>query len=71
MEKVNRIANLYGKDNAIGYVEKQINSGNLLYADIKKAPTWFTSRGLQLPKLVQTIVDAKKNVAQNSEVVNT
>ena len=37
----------------------------------KKAPMWFTSRGLQLPKLVQTIIDANTTVSQNNSVVNS
>ena len=36
----------------------------------KKAPIWFTSRGLQLPKLVQTIIDANTKIAQNPTGVN-
>ena len=36
----------------------------------KKAPIWFTNRGLQLPKLVQTIIDANTKIAQNPTGVN-
>ena len=50
--QVNRIASVYGKDNIVGYVNGNLKAGNLLDVDTKKAPTWFTSRGLQLPKLV-------------------
>ncbi len=39
-------------------------------ASITKAPKWFTSRGLQLPKLVQTIIDAKSSISQNPPNVN-
>ena len=46
------------------------HEGNLLDASIKKAPIWFTSRGLQLPKLVQTIIDANTRIAQNDSSVN-
>jgi len=56
--KVNRVASAYGKDGINNYVINQIDRGNLLDADKKKAPEWFTSRGLQLPKLVQTNSDA-------------
>ena len=40
-------------------------------ASAKKAPIWFTSRGLQLPKLVQTIIDANKKIPQDDSIVNT
>ena len=68
--KVNRIASIYGKDNVIGYVNRQISAGNLLDADAKKAPIWFTIRGLQLPKMVQTIIDANNSKAQDASAVN-
>lgn len=67
--RVNRIASLYGKKNIVDYVLSNIDNGNLLDADIRKAPVWFTNRGLQLPKLVQTITDAKQTVSQNSDAV--
>lgn len=69
--QVNRIASVYGKDNIVGYVNGNLKAGNLLDVDTKKAPTWFTSRGLQLPKLVQTIIDAKNNIPQNQQEGNT
>lgn len=68
--QVNRIASVYGKDNIMGYVNGNLKAGNLLDVDTKKAPTWFTSRGLQLPKLVQTIIDAKNNIPQNQQEGN-
>ena len=37
----------------------------------QKASIWFTSRGLQLPKLVQTIIDANTSVAEIPPGVNT
>ncbi len=69
--KVNRIASLYGKDNIVDYVSRNIAEGNLLDASKEKAPTWLSSRGLQLPKLVQDIVDANNSIPQKSESVNT
>jgi hypothetical protein len=45
--------------------------GNLLNASKTKAPTWFTSKGLQLPKLVQTIIDANTTVQQRDGSVKT
>ena len=64
---INKIASIYSKTNEYGinkiknYVYHQIENGNLLDASTKKAPNWFTSRGLQLPKLVQTILDASRS----------
>lgn len=52
------------------YVQNQIALGNLIDASSKKAPNWFTSRGLQLPKLVQTILDANNSIPNSSETVN-
>ena len=74
---INKIASLYSKTDDFGvnhiksYVMNQIKSGNLLDVSIKKAPMWFTSRGLQLPKLVQTIIDANINVSQKEYDVNS
>lgn len=59
--RVNRIASIYGKDNIVNYVTSNISNGNLLHANKKKAPIWFTNRGLQLPKLVQTLIGASDN----------
>ena len=36
----------------------------------KKAPKWFTTRGLQLPKVVQTIIDANNSITENAEKIN-
>ena len=74
---IQKIASLYSKSDPYGnnkikeYVSNQINQGNLLDASIKKAPNWFTSRGLQLPKLVQTIIDANNSILQSSQNSNT
>ena len=74
---IQKIASLYSKSDPYGnnkikeYVNNQINQGNLLDASIKKAPNWFTSRGLQLPKLVQTIIDANNSILQSSPNSNT
>ena len=69
--KVNRVASIYGKDKVGVYVENQINNGNLLYADKKRSEIWFTNRGLQLPKLVQTLISTSDNsIHQNASEVN-
>ena len=74
---VNKVASLYSKTNEYGknkivsYVQNQIQAGNLIELSAKKASTWFTNRGLQLPKLVQTIIDANDSIAQKTKSVNT
>ncbi len=74
---INKIASIYSKSDDFGnnkiinYVSKQISDGNLLDASIKKAPMWFTNRGLQLPKLVQTIIDANNSISNPTKKVNT
>jgi hypothetical protein len=74
---VTKIASLYSKTNDYGqnrivaFVNNQINNGNLLDASAKKAPKWFTTRGLQLPKVVQTIIDANNSITENAEKSNT
>ena len=73
--RVNRVASIYGKDNVAKYVTTQIENENLLYADKKRSEIWFTSRGLQLPKLVQTLISTSKgsisqtgkNATENSQ----
>jgi len=48
--RVNKIASVYGKNNSLG-----LFSGDILYADKTKIGKWSTTRGLQLPKVVQSI----------------
>ncbi len=70
---INKIASVYSKTDDYGnnkiknYVMAQISAGNLLDASTKKAPTWFTASGLQLPHAVQTIIDANNSISQNTE----
>ena len=72
--KITKIASLYSKTDDYGnnkivrYVQSQINQGNLIDASIIKAPNWFTIRGLQLPKMVQTILDANNSISQKSKM---
>ena len=67
---INRIASVYGKENIGNFVNKQTDAGNLIYADKNKSQQWSTSRGLRLPKLVQSITD-NNNISQKSDVVNS
>lgn len=68
---VNNVASVYGKENMINYVQKNIDNQNLLFADTKKAPMWFTTRGLQLPKVVQTNIAATNNIPNPATNVNS
>jgi hypothetical protein len=63
--RVNKIASIYGKNNIGNYIKSNISNENLVYYD-KKRSTWFTNRGLQLPKLVQTTTST--NSISNSEL---
>ena len=70
---INKITSVYSKTDDFGnnkinnYVSDQIRKGNLLDASTKKAPNWFTTSGLQLPHVVQTILDANNSISQKSE----
>lgn len=68
--RVNRVASLYGKKNLNDYIERNINEGKLVYPDKKIASTWFTSEGLQLPKLVQTNVNANLSITEDERLSN-
>ena len=67
---VNRISSVYGKENITNFVKAQTANGNLKYMDKNKSQNWSTSRGLQLPKLVQSNPD-NNNILQKSDIVNT
>ncbi len=70
---VNRIASVYGKNNIKNYVLSQIEKGNLINPSRKKALNWFTTKGLQLPEVVQTKLNAYSdiNISQNDTDVNS
>ncbi len=70
---VNRIASVYGKNNIKNYVLSQIEKGNLINPSTKKASNWFTTKGLQLPEVVQTKLNALSNptIPQEPSGVNT
>ncbi len=73
---VDRISSIYSKSDEFGnnkileYVNTQIGLGNLCDGNIKKASNWFTTKGLQLPNVVQTIIDANNMVSQDEPIVN-
>ena len=49
---------------------ESIDAGNLIFADKNKSQQWSQSRGLQLPKLADTIAD-NINISQNDNIVNS
>ena len=67
---VNRIASVYGKENIENFVDRQAKAGNMIFADKNKSQQWSQSRGLQLPKLADTIAD-NTNISQNDNIVNS
>ena len=75
--EITKIASVYSKTNArnenkiLGYVDKQVQRGNLVDGNIEKASRWFTRQGLQLPELVQTTLEANTTVSQNTGDVNS
>lgn len=75
--EITKIASVYSKTNArnenkiLGYVDKQVQRGNLIDGNIEKASRWFTRQGLQLPELVQTTLEANTTVSQNTGDVNS
>lgn len=67
---VNRVASVYGKNNIASFIETQSELGNLRYIDKEKCQQWSTNRGLQLPKLVQSITD-NDSILQKEDIVNS
>lgn len=65
---VNRITSIYGKDGIKGFLTEQVKKGNLKYLDKIKSQNWSTSRGLQLPKLVQSNPD-NNSILQKEDIV--
>ncbi len=67
---INKVTSVYGKENIESFIEREIAKGKLKYYDKIKSQQWSTSRGLQLPKLVQSITD-NNIILQKEDVVNT
>lgn len=67
---VNEIASIYGKDNDINFIEKNIKEGNLLYLDKKRSLKWGTKRGLQLSPMVHPNSGYTNNVLCKEDIVN-
>ena len=68
--RINRIASIYGRNNAAKFVKSQFKSGNVKYVDEIKSQGWSTSRGLQLPKLVQSNPD-NNIILYKEDIVNS
>lgn len=66
--RINKLASVYGKDGARKFVTEQFKLGNVKYLDKTKSQAWSTSRGLQLPKLVQSNPD-NNNILQKEDIV--
>ena len=66
---VNRIASIYGKYNVAKFIAEQTRRGNLKYLDKIKSQKWSTSKGLQLPKLVQSNPD-NNSILEKEDIVN-
>ena len=54
---VNRITSIYGRNRIKYFLEEQAAKGNIRYINKIKSQNWSTSRGLKLPKLVQSNPD--------------
>lgn len=73
---VNRIASVYGKEGISKFAIEQFKNGNVLYVDKIKSQKWSTSKGLYLPKLVQSIPDNniilyKENIVNRYNMQNS
>ncbi len=68
--RINKIASAYGKIGIENFVNTESERGQLKYVDTKKCQQWSTSRGLQLPKLVQSIA-GNDSILQKEDIVNT
>lgn len=67
---VNRVASVYGKEGIERFIHTETKKGHLRYIDKNKSQQWSQSRGLQLPKLADTITD-KNNILQKEDIVNS
>ncbi len=66
----NVIKSMYGKDNEVGFIERQIKNNNLLYANTEKSPEWLRGFRLQLPDLLTTqSFLLEKSIAKNKDAV--
>lgn len=72
-QNVNRVTSMYGKDNITNYLRIQLDNGNLIGYDKKRANQMLSTKGLQLPPAttftdyINIISDSDKNV--NTEII--
>ena len=67
--KVNKIASIYGKDNASHFINREIGQGNLLYQKDNKKPLLSSTVGLQLPKNGSHRKGSTQNVLNADDIV--
>lgn len=67
---VNKVARVYGRNNEIQFVERQIKENRLLYFDKGRSLNWFQTRGLQLPKVEINKASFNNSIPKNTDIVN-
>lgn len=67
--EVNQITSMYGKERFTNYVSKQLNQGNLIACNNKKADEMLHSIGLQLPQ-ENTFISYDDSIIYNLSYVN-
>lgn len=68
-QNVNRVTSMYGKDNITNYLKTQIDKGNMIGCDKKRANQMLSTRGLQLPPAT-TFIDYTSIIPNIGENVN-
>lgn len=69
-QNVNRITSMYGKDNITNYLRTQLDNGNLIGCDKKRANQMLSTKGLQLPPAT-TFIDYTDIISDSDKNVNT
>lgn len=68
-QNVNRITSMYGKDNITNYLRNQLDKGNLIGCDKKRANEMLSIKGLQLPPTT-TFIDYTDIISKVEADVN-
>lgn len=69
-QSVNRVTSMYGKDNITNYLRTQLDNGNLIGCDKKRANQMLSTKGLQLPPAT-TFIDYTDIISDSDKNVNT
>ena len=69
-QSVNRVTSMYGKDNITNYLRTQLDNGNLIGCDKKRANQMLSTKGLQLPPAT-TFIDYTDIISDSYKNVNT